>query len=260
MPPGKILAHQRSGSTLIEILLATAIIIVLLALLFPVFDRVRVNADTARCQRNLREIATAALLYASDNGGLLPDRSRWASETDVQRSILPYMGLTASQLKADSVLTCPAIQRSPYRSKLNFGHRTYSINQYATGSGYSDTTWEAHVLNRDSPLRLVQVKRPQEQAFFMDGTALKDSALGSEGYRYSVFQAPDRLAAADENNSSSWRTPYVHQGQVCVVFLDGHVELIDRIYAERELVGPTNPSPSQSHTSPRRQVFWGAEK
>ncbi|NLO73984.1 MAG: prepilin-type N-terminal cleavage/methylation domain-containing protein [candidate division WS1 bacterium] len=57
---------KRSAFTLIELLVVIAIIAILAAILFPVFARVRAKAQAASCLSNLKQIALAEKMYASD--------------------------------------------------------------------------------------------------------------------------------------------------------------------------------------------------
>ncbi len=63
VPPG--LPTSR-GFTLIELLVVIAIIAILAAILFPVFARAREKARAASCQSNLKQIATALMMYTQD--------------------------------------------------------------------------------------------------------------------------------------------------------------------------------------------------
>ena len=55
---------QKKGFTLIELLVVIAIIAILAAILFPVFSRAREMARKSQCMSNMRNLATAALMYA----------------------------------------------------------------------------------------------------------------------------------------------------------------------------------------------------
>lgn len=57
---------RRKGFTLIELLVVIAIIAILAAILFPVFARAREAARGASCKSNLRQIATAMMMYTQD--------------------------------------------------------------------------------------------------------------------------------------------------------------------------------------------------
>ncbi|MDE2482419.1 MAG: prepilin-type N-terminal cleavage/methylation domain-containing protein [bacterium] len=55
------------GFTLIEMMVVVAIIAILVAILVPNFIRARAQAQTAACEANLKEIATALELYQTDH-------------------------------------------------------------------------------------------------------------------------------------------------------------------------------------------------
>lgn len=61
--------HEESekGFTLIEMMIVVAIIAILVAVLVPNFMRARAQAQTAACEANLKEIATALELYQTDH-------------------------------------------------------------------------------------------------------------------------------------------------------------------------------------------------
>lgn len=54
------------GFTLIELLVVIAIIAILAAILFPVFARAREKARQTACLSNLKQLGTAAVMYAGD--------------------------------------------------------------------------------------------------------------------------------------------------------------------------------------------------
>ncbi|MGR4065147.1 MAG: type II secretion system protein [Vulcanimicrobiaceae bacterium] len=77
------------GFTLIEMMIVVAIIAILVGMLVPNFVRARAQAQTAACEANLKEIATALELYESDHdaypaGSAVPVN---ASNADLQ----PYL-------------------------------------------------------------------------------------------------------------------------------------------------------------------------
>ncbi len=65
--------QSRVGFTLIELLVVIAIIAILAAILFPVFARAKAKALQTRCLSNIKNIALAFQIYASDHDEMLPD-------------------------------------------------------------------------------------------------------------------------------------------------------------------------------------------
>ncbi|MFI5380186.1 MAG: type II secretion system protein [Tepidisphaerales bacterium] len=58
--------------TLVELLVVIAIIALLVSLLLPALGRVSDQAAAVRCRSNLRQLVTAAIMYAGDHHGYLP--------------------------------------------------------------------------------------------------------------------------------------------------------------------------------------------
>ena len=77
---------HRSGFTLIELLMVIGIVTVLVALLLPALNKAREMARTITCLSNLRQLATAALSYASENKTKLPFNTN-VDSSNVYRAI-----------------------------------------------------------------------------------------------------------------------------------------------------------------------------
>ena len=73
---------QRSGFTLVELLVVVGIIALLIALLFPVFSRAREQARRTKCLSNLRTIGQAMFVYANNNRDRLPNGNEPAAWDD----------------------------------------------------------------------------------------------------------------------------------------------------------------------------------
>lgn len=61
----------RGGFTLVELLVVITIIVILAAILFPVFASARKRARSAGCINNLKQLGTAARMYSTDYDGAI---------------------------------------------------------------------------------------------------------------------------------------------------------------------------------------------
>ncbi len=113
---GGLLLKKR-GFTLIELLVVIAIIAILAAILFPVFSRARMRANTVRCISNLKQLGLAFQMYRDDNAGRMPgvgtehdvNIPNWCGE--IQRWIYPERGSLWPYVKSTGVYVCPQDKR-----------------------------------------------------------------------------------------------------------------------------------------------------
>jgi prepilin-type N-terminal cleavage/methylation domain-containing protein/prepilin-type processing-associated H-X9-DG protein len=113
--------HSTQAFTLIELLVVIAIIAILAAILFPVFAQARAKARSVTCAANMRQLATAWLLYAQDYDETFPlsavRRAENAGQVYWPELVDPYIkggvehtpgpdGLTI-QAGHRSIFTCP---------------------------------------------------------------------------------------------------------------------------------------------------------
>jgi prepilin-type N-terminal cleavage/methylation domain-containing protein len=94
------------GFTLVELLVVMAIIAILAALVFPVFNRGKESARGAVCLSNLHQLGVGLQLYVADNNNHLPAMFDWSSASDTN-SPLPNRVLLG-QLGSSKVFQCPS--------------------------------------------------------------------------------------------------------------------------------------------------------
>lgn len=78
----------RDGFTLIELLVVIAILMLLAAILFPVFGRARENARRVSCMSNMKQLGLGMLQYAQD----YDERYYGGTRATTPSVLVPYMG------------------------------------------------------------------------------------------------------------------------------------------------------------------------
>jgi prepilin-type N-terminal cleavage/methylation domain-containing protein len=153
--------NERSGFTLVELLVSIAIIGILIALLLPAVQAARESARRTQCTNNLRQVAIATHNFEDANGSVPP------SATDVVGNrrgfmsyVLPFMeetnvaalynpnlewfaaeNQTAIQMQLP-VLQCPSAPENPRTSTGAVGDVTYSgaCSDYGVMQGLDSST------------------------------------------------------------------------------------------------------------------------
>jgi type II secretion system protein G len=142
--------RSQRGFTLIEMMIVVAIIAILVSILVPNFIRARAQAQTAACESNLKEIATALELYETDNDQYPPSNTVNASDTDLQpylkqTPVDPAAGPTAyytytvtsgNTSSASYTILCPGIHDPGTLQTISPG-TTYTHIQYTSGAGFA---------------------------------------------------------------------------------------------------------------------------
>jgi type II secretion system protein G len=145
-------ASAQAGFTLIEMMIVVAIIAILVSMLVPNFVRARAQAQTAACESNLKEIATALELYQTDNDQYPASGTVNASNAQLQ----PYLKQTPVDPVAGPAsyytftVTNPATSTAAYTIVCPGSHdpgtlqniapnTTFTHIQYSSSSGFAAT-------------------------------------------------------------------------------------------------------------------------
>jgi prepilin-type N-terminal cleavage/methylation domain-containing protein len=105
--------RSTNGFTLIELLVVIAIIAILASILFPIFTNAKERARQQRCMANMRQLATAVVLYANDNGGRSPNPRisikwpSWEGSHGVGAWVYPEEGQIWRYVRNREVYRCP---------------------------------------------------------------------------------------------------------------------------------------------------------
>jgi len=101
--------RNKKGFTLIELMIVIAIIAILAAILVPNFLKARAQGQLAACESNLKNIATALEMYATDYSGDYP--------VTASVSLLTSTATGGAYMKA--MPNCPSITTAPYDYTAN---------------------------------------------------------------------------------------------------------------------------------------------
>src|SRR4030095_2988685 len=152
--------------TVLELLATVAVIAILAALVGTVLGFARSRADAAKCIGNLRQLATANLTYAAENGGQYcpaqepTNMIRWHGvRKSVNTAFDPTRGPLAPYLGARGrVKICPALERV-LKGFATFEEGTggYGYNAAYIGGTPGDPFTPARLAAVQSPATVVMV-------------------------------------------------------------------------------------------------------
>jgi prepilin-type N-terminal cleavage/methylation domain-containing protein/prepilin-type processing-associated H-X9-DG protein len=114
------------GFTLVEMLVVVAIIMILAAMIFPVYEIVTKRAEGVHCCSNIRNLAVAAGMYAEDSDGLLiPARTSAGAPavlgTGWDVLLLPYQ-------RSEQLYLCLSDQTPAWANGTTCYKHSYGIN------------------------------------------------------------------------------------------------------------------------------------
>ncbi len=99
---------RSKGFTLIELLVVIAIIAILAAILFPVFAQAREKARQTQCLSNLRNSATAVLMYVQDYDETFPMSFYYAIGPSNLPCAMTMLTVVQPYQKNADILRCPS--------------------------------------------------------------------------------------------------------------------------------------------------------
>lgn len=223
--------------TLVEFLVVIAVIAVVIGITIPVVSTVRRSSDTTFCANNLRQIASALNIYASENGGVIPGALgrhtayyTWAHL--VASYLAPKQVSERVPLEMMPVLACPA---HPLTGKIETG---FSMTHTPR-----NVPWDSS--ERGKPGSLGRVNHASTRIWLVD-SANDFNGWSSWRFRPEVIATlkltdgspiPDPVYLASLHVvSTPAHLPYGTQRTVAVerhghrrinaIFYDSHVELI----------------------------------
>jgi prepilin-type N-terminal cleavage/methylation domain-containing protein/prepilin-type processing-associated H-X9-DG protein len=238
--------RRRPGFTLVELLVVIGIIAVLISILLPSLSGARRQAKTVQCLSNLKQMANAQEMYASQwNGWAVPiftgkktpppnQRLVWHNNHQFRANLnQPYAGPGSTEYNNRWTvgMICPEASQS--LSRLNqFGapaQLSYGYNVVAPEkNGGKVKILPGPDQNPDSYFKgrkKTGVKSPSQKLMWVD--ALGAQLNRSKSYKHG--EEPEYDETKDEGEEA-----FVHyrhgksKDKANVLFWDGHVETLDR--------------------------------
>jgi len=216
---------RKRSFTLIELLVVVAIIAVLISLLLPALGNARVQAKTAVCMSNLRQVGMGIINYTSANNNVM--YISWIDKNSDPRLIagnwvwaltitkdLPVPQPTDSRSK---ILMCPLAEADALARGAKTVNWTYSrILNYKT-------FWE--VRGTAGWVNVDRIENPSRQAFLVDGRLADqyDLNAGCPGAWY-CYGTNWSFVSNEAGDAQSGAIGFYHGGKANILFSDWHVE------------------------------------
>jgi prepilin-type N-terminal cleavage/methylation domain-containing protein/prepilin-type processing-associated H-X9-DG protein len=242
--------RRKNGFTLIELLVVIAIILVLAAVLYPVFAMAQQAAVRNTCANHMRQIALAFHQYAGDNGGKVPPYFLLGMMNPVQSN--PPCGTLFRYMKTGALAQCPAatptmgdayFPRLPIHSGASGPkyHLTYGLNFRFTNGGQLGETvsggQRVPVFTHNSRPQMIDSPPIPTRTIFLVESQLRADWTGEAGEGGGQGAAP--AGCGGDAVFGDWGVyfwairwldyPYVpfgHTGGCNIVMADSHLKFV----------------------------------
>ena len=191
---------HHEGFTLIEIIIAIAVIAIITAILYPVFAQVREKGRQSVCLSNTHQLALAIFAYCQDSDERLPP----AAAHGTTKTIILWPDMIAPYVRNDKVRLCP--------SDAKASRNSYGANEFA----FRD---ETDPDNLDVPLNILAAFKSPTQTIMLGDIGTGDDLKTNRPDAYKMMP-PTQVLQDDADARPSAR----HQGYANLAFMDGHTK------------------------------------
>lgn len=232
MPCPSPLASRRSGFTLVELLVVISVIALLISILLPTLDTARESARAVNCASNMRQLFIANRTFANDDADYRLPQLKFGTEA------WPFHLKEQGYFASYEFLLCPTDSVDP----PNATYTRFSYGQIAgTQTGGHPPQHHNGVFPRyetDLEANNSSFSPAPELSFSLDRLAPDAMAYHEVFASYMSFITSNGGSFGNTRRFSMQDTAvtYAHPaGSANLVFLDGHVETMQRADAIADL-------------------------
>lgn len=228
--------------TLVELLVVIAIIAILASLLLPSLNRARQLSYSAKCQSNLKQLASITQMYLGDWNDYFPSarvnsagvNTLWYGKNGPLMHYVGYDRIPDAKFydcAGDNILNCQASTYRYYYNANNGDFHDYTANKYLFNDVYENTGFAG----RRCYTKLSLVKKTSTTLLFFDRKQSNVTGDANTGYRAYVGWDD-----AGRNRPTQIQTNR-HNGGFNVGWVDGHVSSRRMFQLEADDFGPYWP-------------------